>query len=153
MTILEAKTISRNKTLKATALLVTIFILLFLLGETRGDFANGILFFIQAIANIHTLIICTILFGLTYFFAGLAGKEVLLEKQNIFLVSIKYAILISLMISVYVILIDFFREKDFSYGGIAKIVNSHFVGLFFKTAISLLVVWIWATYKMKSAKA
>ena len=44
MTILEAKTISRNKTLKATALLVTIFISLFLLGETRGDFANGIFF-------------------------------------------------------------------------------------------------------------
>ncbi|MEO6453755.1 MAG: hypothetical protein ABIN97_06790 [Ginsengibacter sp.] len=153
MTILEAKTFARNKTLKATGLLLAILIFLLLLGETRGDFANGILFFMQAVANIHALIILTILFGLTYFLSGLAGKEVILENQNILLVSVKYAISISLAISIYAILIGFLRERDFTYGGFERVIASYFLGLFFKTAISLLVVWIWATNKMKSVKA
>jgi hypothetical protein len=153
MTILEAKKIARNKTLKATGLLLTVLVLILLLGETRGDFANGILFFMEAIANIHTLIILTILFGLTYFLAGLAGKEIIIEKHNILLVSVKYAVLISLAISVYAMFIGFVRERDFTYDGFERVFTRYFPGLFFKTAIPLLVVWIWATNKMKRIKA
>ena len=49
MTISEAKKFGRDKTLKATGVILAILILLFLLGETRGDFANGILFFQETI--------------------------------------------------------------------------------------------------------
>lgn len=153
MTILEAKKLARNKILKGTGVVLTILVLLLLLGETRGDFANGILFFMNAIVNIHTLILLIILFGLTYFFAGRAGEEIIIEKQNILLVSLKYVILISLAISVYVIFIGVLREKDFSLTGVEKMASSYFLALFLKTAISLLVVWFWATNKMKSVKA
>ena len=47
MTITEAKKLGRSKTMKATAIVLTILIALLLVGETRGDFANGILFFFQ----------------------------------------------------------------------------------------------------------
>ena len=53
MTALEIKKFARNKILKATAILLTVLTILFLLGETNGDLANGILFFMVAIANIH----------------------------------------------------------------------------------------------------
>lgn len=152
MTGSEAKRYARNKTLKATALLSAILSFLLLLEETSGDFANGILFFIGSVTNIHALVISTILFGLTYLLSGLAGKEIILERQNITLVSFKYATLISLAISAYATLIVFLRERDLTYDGFERVIDAYFFGLFFKTAISLLVVWFWATNKMKSAK-
>lgn len=153
MTILEAESFARNKTLKATGLLLAILFFILLLGETRGDFANGILFFMEAIFNIHTLILLTILLGLTYFFAGKAGKEVIFEKQNAFLVSVKYVIVISFALSLYAMCVRLLREKDFTYNGIQKLFASYFFGLFIKTAISLLIVWIWVTTKLKSITA
>lgn len=152
MTIIEAKKFARNKTLKATGLLLAILILLLLFGETRTGFANGILFFIELIANIHTPVILIILFGLTYFLGGRAGEEIILDKQNIILVAVKYAIVISAAISAYALLIGFFKDNDFTYNGFEKALSAYFLGLFFKTAISLLVAWIWAANKMKSIK-
>jgi len=152
MTLSEAKKYARNKTLKGTAIILAILILLLLLGETRGDFANGLIFFLDAITNIHTIIIIILLFGLTYYFAGNAGESIIIEKQNILLVSLKYTTLISLAISVYVVLISVFREKDFSLSGFERMASIYFLGMFLKTCISLLIVWLWATNKMRSVK-
>ena len=149
MTISEAKKFGRDKTLKATGVILAILILLFLLGETRGDFANGILFFQETILNIHTLIILTILFGLTYFFAGTAGGEVIIEKRNILLTSIKYVIIISVAISTYTILIGVFRGTGFSQIGGVKKIAGYFISMFLRTAFCLLIAWLWATNKMK----
>ena len=145
MTELEIKKFARNKTIKATAILVTILIVLLLFGETRGDFANGILFFMGAIANIHTLIILTILFCLTYFFAGLAGPEIIIKRKNILLTSLKYVILISLTISIYAMIIAFYRQHDFTNSGFKNAMSLYFLPLFFKADFSLLLVWLWAT--------
>ena len=151
MTILEAEKFARNKTLKGTGIILTILIIIFLFGETAGDFANGILFFKAAVINIHSLIILIIQFGLTYFFAGQAGKEIIIEKKNFLIVALKYVILISLSISIYLISISFIKQNDFTYSGIEKIMTTYFLPLFIKTAISLLIVWLWAVNKMKSA--
>jgi len=153
VTVLEAKKFARIKAFKATGLVLTILVLLLLIGETSGDFANGILFFIDAIANIHTIIIMTILFGLTYLFAGRAGEEVIIEKQNILIISLKYVILLSLAITIYVIFIGLLRIKDFSFNGVKNISSTYFLPMFSKTGISLLVVWFWATSKMKDVKS
>jgi hypothetical protein len=149
MTILAAKAFARNKTLKATGLLLTILIILLLLSETKGDFANGFLFFLEALANIHTIILAIILFGLTYFLAGLAGQEIMLKKQSILFVSLKYAILISLAIYTYVIFIGFSREENSTFNTFVKVLTAY-LPLFFKMIISLMIVWLWAANKMKS---
>jgi hypothetical protein len=52
-----------------------------MLMETRGDFANGILFVSQEISNIHFIVILIILYGLTYVLGGKAGKEIILYKK------------------------------------------------------------------------
>lgn len=114
MNLSEAKDFARNKTLKATALLLVILVLLLFLGETKGDLANGILFFIQAIFNIHALAVLIITFGLTILFAGLAGREVILEKQNAVLIAIKYSLLLSFANCLYAFVIILFRQNDFS---------------------------------------
>ena len=82
MTDPEMKKFARSKTLKATALLLIILVVLLLIGETSGDFANGMMFFIEAIASVHTIIVLTILFGLTDLFAGYAGQEIILKKYS-----------------------------------------------------------------------
>ena len=153
MTDIEIKRFARSKAINATVVLLTVLIVLLLIGETRGDFANGILFFMEAIANIHTLIVLTILFGLTYLFAGHAGQEIIIERQNIFLISLKYVVLISLTISIYSMIIALSRQNDFTLSGFENAISLYFLPLFLKTDLSLLVVWLWATNKMKSVKA
>ena len=81
MTSHEAQSFGRAKTLKATAFIAGIFLVIFMFMETRGDFANGILFFMEAVTNIHFIIILAILFGLTFFFGGKAGKEIIIDKR------------------------------------------------------------------------
>ncbi len=149
MTELEIKKFARIKTMMATAILLIILTILLLIGETKGDIANGILFFIEAIINVHVLVMLTLLFGLTYFFGGFAGKEIITEKQNALLISLKYVILISLTISIYALIVAFCREGSFTYDWFEKTISVYFLRLFLNIDISLLVVWLWATNKMK----
>src|SRR5665647_3319059 len=101
MTITEAKKFGRAKTMKATAIVLAILIALLLVSETRGDFANGILFFFQELFNINSIIILGILFGLTYLFGSYAGQEIIIKKRFFLLVSLKYVFVISLAITAF----------------------------------------------------
>jgi len=56
MTPTQAQKFGRRQTLRATGIIVAILLVVFLFMETRGDFANGILFFIEAISNIHLMV-------------------------------------------------------------------------------------------------
>ena len=97
----EAQRLGLKTALKATAVIVIILILLLLFGETRGDFANGILFFLRALLNIHTIAIVTILFRLTYLLGARAGVEIIISKKNFLAVALKYAVIISLSTTAY----------------------------------------------------
>lgn len=149
MTIKEAKKFARTKTIKATFIILVLLTVLLLVGETSGDFANGILFFLEAIINISTIVFLIVLFGLTYYCAGQAGKEVILEKKNILLITAKYATLISLAICLVVMVMGIIRQKDLSTNGIGQLIKTYFVPLFFKTLIFLFIAWLWSTNKMK----
>ena len=103
---------------------LAVLTILFLFGETKGDFANGILFFIDTIFNINTIVLLIILFGLTYFFGAIAGKEIIIEKKNTLLITFKYVILISLSITIYTLIAGFIREKDLS-NDLQNLLSSH----------------------------
>lgn len=153
MTEVEIKKIARTKILTGTAALLAILVLLLLIGETRGDFANGILFFIELFANIHTVVILLILFGLSYLFAGYAAKEITIEKQHIILVSVKYVIVISAVISIYFSVVGFFKQNQPYFKTLETTITVYFLPLFTKIDITLLIVWLWATKKIKSIQA
>src|SRR5688500_11749908 len=105
MTPLEAKTIGRKKTIKATAIITAILLIVYMIQETRGDFANGILFYMQAITNIHTVAVITIFLGLSFLFGGRAGKKIILDKKNFILISAMYTAIIYLSIYIYMAII------------------------------------------------
>src|SRR2546423_3457037 len=112
MTVHQARIFGRLKTLKATGIIVALTFVVFFIMETRDDFANGILFFIEEISNIHLLVILGILFGLTYLFGGKAGTEVILGRKNIFLTSIKYVVIIIVSIITYAAIIGVIKDKN-----------------------------------------
>jgi hypothetical protein len=68
MTIEQAKNLGRKETIKWTLYTFLIVELIFLFLETRGDFANGIIFFIEGHKNSYYLSMVIILFTGTYYF-------------------------------------------------------------------------------------
>ena len=156
MTPQEAKTFGRTKTLKATGLIVAILIVVFMFMETKGDFANGILFFMEAISNIHFLAILTILFGLTFLFGGIAGKEIILGKKGIILTSLKYSVLIILTIIIYAAIIGIIKDETTSSDNFRRLFTTYFLTPLVKTGsltiIPMLIIWLWATNQMRLRK-
>jgi hypothetical protein len=150
MTIPEAKAIGRTKTIKATLVPIGLFVLLLLIQETEGDFANGILFFFSALFNKYTVLLFLIVLGLTYLFSGNAGKEIILNKKNIVLITLKYATVIAIAVGFYAFVIGLTRERTMTRSDYEMLENDT-TALFIKSYISLLLVWFWSTYRMKLA--
>ena len=148
MTIPEAKTIGRTKTIKATLIPISLFVLLLLVQETEGDFANGILFFLSALFNRYTVLLFLIVLGLTYLCSGNAGKEIIVNKKNIVLITFKYATLIAVAVGLYALVIGLTREKNMVQSDF-EMLKKDTASLFIKSYISLLLVWFWSTYRMK----
>jgi hypothetical protein len=81
-TIKEARTIGARKALKCTLLAFLTLEALILFIETRGDFANGILFFIQGQKDILFLSLVFILFTSSFFFGRWAGRKILTNGKK-----------------------------------------------------------------------
>ena len=133
--------------MKATAVVLAILITLLLVGETRGDFANGILFFFQEVFDLNSIMILSILFGLTYLFGSFAGQEIIVKGRMFHLVSLKYVFIISLAITAYTVMLGVFREGWITEQPLLK---TFFLPLFFKIFFCLLLGWLWATNKMRA---
>jgi hypothetical protein len=153
MTPQEAQNIGRTKTLKATGLIVAILLIIFIFNHTMGGFTEGILFVLETILNIHFIVILTILFSLTYLFGGIAGKEILLKKKNRVMTSLKYSVLIILIISVYISIIDVIKYSEYSSNNSQRLLTTYFFTLFIKTFnltfFPIGVIWLWATNQMR----
>ena len=95
----------------------------------------------------------TILFGLTYVFGGMAGKEIILEKKSILLTSIKYSIIIILAIIIYAAIIGLFKVGNLSANNFRRLLTTYFITPLIKigsvTMIPMLAIWLWATNQMK----
>jgi hypothetical protein len=107
----EAQRIGSTKTLIAISVVVAIVFFIFLLEHTNGDFANGILFFMDAILNIYVFAVMLILFGLNYLLGRKAGKEIIIEKKHFVIVAIKYSILITFSIILYRLIVDIIKMQ------------------------------------------
>ena len=89
MTSTIARKFGRKQSLLVTVIVILLIEFIQLIIETKGDFANGILFFIQR--NLNPLAWILIVFFLTFYIVlgGLAAEEILLKKKNYILVSIR----------------------------------------------------------------
>jgi hypothetical protein len=153
MTPQEAQSFGREKTLRATSLIAIILIFIAMLVGTSGDFANGILFFIQAITNIHFLAMLTIVFVSTFVFGSWAGKEIIIDNKNNIWISVKYSVSIILLAISYATIIGISQDKTVTEDNSVRLLTTYFLTPLVKTgslAITpMLVIWLWATNQMQ----
>jgi hypothetical protein len=153
MTPSTAQQFGRKQVLKATALVALIPFLIFLYLETRGDFGNVILFFIQGLLNVHVLIMLAILFGLTFILGSKAGKEIILHKKNYLTITFKYFTIITLAIIVYAAVVGIIKDRDPTYNDFTKRLTHYLLEPLLKTGslliVPMLLIWLWATNKMR----
>ena len=141
MTTIEAKKTGRKKMLNATATLLLILIILFVI-KSGGD-ANNILFLFAGIFNPITLLLIAIIFGLTYLFGAYAGKEIIIQNKRGIAVAFKYVPLIALSTSIYTMSFDFIKDKNFS----------QFIHVLYQFIIAtILLLLAWAINKIKTQK-
>lgn len=98
----QARDLGRQQTIRWTLYTFIVVELTSLYTETIGDFANGILFYIQDRTNIHYLAMVTILFTITYFTGQRNGYEILILKNNFFVTPFKYGLLTIWIVLIYV---------------------------------------------------
>jgi hypothetical protein len=137
-----AKKFGRKQVFLATAIP---FVCLFLTGlyfETRGDFSNGILFFVEAISNIRVILFLALVFGLSYFLGGKAGTEIMIDHKNFAITGLKYAVIISFVLLLYSLVINYiFKTIDREDMALFMLLQSWIF-------VPFVLIWLWATYKM-----
>ena len=155
MTSKQAMKIGKTKILKATLVAVIILIAIDFIMETKGDFGNGLLFFMESMSNIHLVAILSILFGLTFIFGRKAGKEIILDKKNFKLLAIKYSIAIIIGIVIYAAIIGIYKSKNSFAKNFLHELSIYFVMPLIKfgslSLIPMLPIWLWATNQMRLA--
>jgi len=146
MTLEEAKAYGRNQALIKTAIVVVVLLLLFMYQQTQGDFANGFLFFMDAILSVRFIGILVILFGLTFIFGKRAGVAVIIEQKNFVPIAFKYAVIIVLAITVPAFLLTMI--SGLASTDLLEYVTAFILGTLLWT-VPVLLVWLWATNSMR----
>lgn len=152
MTIYEAKKYGGKETLKATVFLFFLMEIILMFIETKGDFANGILFFIESQSNIFFLLFITLCFVTNYILGRVAGIRIIVEKTNYLFISFLYAFLFTILIlayhSIIIILImkvEHVQNPFFSYSNLLNSLFKEFLILI----IPNILCWILAGWKMR----
>ena len=82
MTVQQSKGIGGRQLVKAAALLFAVYEISLLYKQTRGDFANGLLFFISEQANIFFIGFIVLYFLMMYLAGRIAGYNVLIKRRT-----------------------------------------------------------------------
>jgi hypothetical protein len=108
----ESKKIGYRQAVKSILILVIIAELYWMFNETRGDFANGILFYMYYHENVFILLFYLILFICTYLFGQRAGFEILILNKNFLVTGLKYSAITSVILIVYCAIALVLTEAD-----------------------------------------
>jgi hypothetical protein len=92
MKMKTAQQIGGRQAVRTLFFVVLIIELAFLIRETSGDFANGILFYIAEQFNLFVLGLFLILFSATYYWGRSAGREIIIDGKNYLWIGIKYSL-------------------------------------------------------------
>lgn len=152
MTPREAQSAGRSITIKATLVCLAIPLLILLFQETKGDFANGILFYMAYVFTPLSFTILAIVLGFTYLLGGKAGKEIIIGKKNLIITTIKYVLLIYIAMYVCVIIngiITFPDDKSHNIRYFLKYFLLPVTLTSIKILALLFVAWLYATLRLK----
>ena len=140
MTEHQSRQIGRAEILKTLFVAVLIVELYLMINETRGDFANGILFYIDYHTNIYVFSFYLILFGSAYFFGQKAGREIIVLNKSSFNTAIKYSLLTTGTIALFAGIVTAVNKANVFY-----IILLALVAL-----IPMTLIWPWSTRQIKA---
>jgi hypothetical protein len=152
MTIYEAKKYGGKEALTASILLFFLVEIIFMLLETRGDFANGILFFIEKQKNIFFLLFLILSFTSSYFLGRFAGFKIISKKANYLIITFFLGFTFTILLLVYhwVVVALLMKVEQVSN---PFFTHSYLLNLLLKEFLILItpsiLCWIWAGYRMK----
>ncbi len=150
MTIQQAKSIGGKQLLKAAAFLFLLFEILMLYIETRGDFANGILFFLDAQANIYFILFSLTYFGLMFFLGRQAAVFIIIKNTKHYIIAGLFAASTTLLLAVAIAIVAFLIDSQSVYENLNNYDTKHALlqnsFIFF---ILICVVWLWATNRIQ----
>ena len=147
MTPREAQSIGRTKTIKATLVCLTVLFIIGFYEETKGDFANGIIFYFHRFFSPANLAPLILVLGCTFLFGGWAGKEIIISKKNVIFTAVKYAALLYTVEYIYLYITFKPPTIDLASGdapNVFLLIALSSIHL----AILILVAWLYATYRL-----
>jgi hypothetical protein len=123
----------------------------YLMNETNGDFANGILFFLEAHSNIYFPVFFILYVSACYLFGSVAGYQVIIKKKrqlpSALLFGFMHAFIIILCFSGCVLLINHSIDPAYNRKHKADIINYYFRA-FLIILVPVVIMWIWAANRM-----
>lgn len=149
MSVQESKDIGGKQLLKAAAFVFALYEISMLYKHTSGDFANGILFFIQGQVNVYFIMFIALYF-LTMFLAGRqAGYSVLIKKKKYYgVVFLNAFITTAVTLGLFELAINFILYNEPQVLETKEIVHlliTSFIIIF----VILIVAWFWAVSKIQ----
>jgi hypothetical protein len=142
----EARRIGLKKTLKFLIIIWLVWELIWLFKETSGDFANGILFYIDNHFHYQVLVIYLGI-GITFLLLGRgAGYDILIEGRKKFATACKYIILSLLMIWAIIFILTRVDNVNWDWDAYSEIVASGIV-----LALPIIIIWVFTIYSIGRA--
>lgn len=153
MELTQARKTGRRIAVKVWIVAILIIELILFVISVRGDFANGILFFISEQVNLNTAILIGILCLTAFLLGGIAGKGILIKRWNYLVIAVIYTVFTIIIILLCLIGVIVARSWGIFQGG-----HVAFVPITMEYALTPLVimilyiavVWLLITSKIKS---
>src|ERR1041384_4300800 len=98
MTTQESKKFGGQLTVRSGLFLFVLLELIYMFTQTQGDFANGILFFIDSQLNVYFTVFLFLYFSTLYLFGRKAGHEIIIKKRKYLLVGFLFGIISAILV-------------------------------------------------------
>ena len=148
MTAKLSRSIGGKQSVKGAAIIFLIMELIMLYFETKGDFANGILFFIYGQLNGIYFLLVLLYFLIMYSLGRQAGFGVLIKHHSYYFVGLVGGFMATLaIIFAHLLIMFFFRSHYYNHTNhdVVTITIRNFTILI----VPMLLVWLWVAYKIK----
>ena len=146
MNIPEARKTGRQKAVKTSLTVTVIAIISFMFLAPQKT--SGVSSVLENLSNPRTILLFVLFFVLTRFFGGKAGEDILVKDQNFVWVSVKYSVLIFLLLSAENIGITCLVQKVLTTDQMIQLVLSSL-----RFLILIMIIWLSACNQIRLNKA
>lgn len=151
MTPEKAKSLGRKYSLQSAIYIFIILQLALLLSETSGDFANGILFYIENQMNTFSITLYVVCFLSFIFLGNRAGLKIIIHKANAIKIGIVHTCFTTVLLLAFlsIPLYEVLNMKGFYVISEKRQAISNFLLLSSSAFILFLLGWLLSVYRIK----